>query len=160
MKRINREHIIGIICILLGAIVLVLTRTFPKGAASSMQLSGPGFFPNVLAIILLFIGFYQIFLGMKCKATENDYTVSQLVIDLKKPQATTVLILIGMLIFFVIFLKILGFFTTSFVFLYVVLWRFKTKWWKNMLISFIFLAIIYIVFVQIFTTRLPSGILI
>ena len=159
MKRINKEHIIGIFCILLGTIVLFLTRTFPKGAASNMQLTGPEFFPNVLSIILIIIGIYEIVYGFTLKSSEENLTAGQLWSEIQKPKSITIFIIIGMLIFFVIFLKKLGFFTTSFVFLFVILWRLKIVWWKNIITTMVFLAVIYLVFVKIFSTRLPSGIL-
>ena len=159
LKHINKEHIIGITAMLLGVLVLLLTRTFPKGAASSMQLTGPAFFPNLLAVILLLIGVYQIVLGFTIDLKDQEYTLHQFAEDLKKPQSITILIIIGMLVFFVLFIKILGFFTTSALFLLVVLRRFKLVWWKNVLITLTFLAIIYLIFIKIFTTSLPSGFL-
>lgn len=159
LKRINTEHIIGAVCIAIGIIVLLLTRTFPKGAASSMQLTGPAFFPNLLSIALLGLGLAEIIIGFKADNKNSAYGASRLWQDLKNPKAITILLIIGLLIFYIMFLNKLGFFSTSFIFLFVVLWRMKIVWWKNLLTSFVFLGIIYLIFVEIFTTRLPPGLL-
>ncbi len=160
MKKINREHYIGLLCILLGIVVLILTSHFPRGAASSMQLTGPAFFPNVLATILIAMGILQIITGFRQAAAQGSLSFKQLLMEFTRPDAVTVLIIIAMQAFFVAFMDVLGFFTSSFVFLFVILARFHITWWKNIVIILAFQLIIYVIFGQIFSIAMPTGLLI
>lgn len=159
LNKINQEHIIGIVCVVVGTVVILLAGTFPKGAASSMQLTGPAFFPNLLAIVLILLGVYQIIIGFANKGSYPGYSARKLVNEFKKPKSITVLVIIGMFIFFIMFLKMLGFFITSFLFLLVLQWQLRIIWWKNLVTSAVFLGIIYLIFVEVFTISLPPGIL-
>lgn len=159
MNLINKEHIIGTLCIILGTVVLILTKSFPKGAASNMQLTGPAFFPNLLSVILIIIGVYEIIIGFVSKETQPYYSFTQLWRNIRQPKSITILVIIGMLIFFLAFINLLGFYAISLIFLLVVLWRLNIVWWKNLISSFVFLGIIYLIFGKLFTITLPSGIL-
>ena len=63
----NQEHIIGVLCIAIGAVVLGLTKSFPGGTAAA-EISGPAFFPNTLSYILILMGIYEILHGMYGKS--------------------------------------------------------------------------------------------
>jgi len=159
LSRINQEHVIGAACVLVGAIVLCLTTTFPKGATSSMQLTGPAFFPNLLAIILLALGCYQIVNGFINKGEFAAFSGKDCFAAMKNRKVITIFVIIGAFIFYILFLKTLGFFITSLIFLLVLQWQLQIVWWKSILTAFAFLGIIYLIFVKIFTISLPSGVL-
>ena len=160
MKRITIDHVIAAVCLLLGTAVLILTQSFPQGAASTIRLPGPSFFPNLLAIILIIIGIYEAVAGYLSGRNAGENRPVNILTSLKDPKSVTIFIILAMLIFFIFFLKILGFFVTSFIFLFVILHRLGVTWWKDLITSLAFLLIVYIIFVEIFTTRFPSGILI
>ena len=160
MYKINKEHLIGAVCLIIGVTTLILTRSFPQGE-DNIQLTGPAFFPNVLAIILLFIGNYEIVVGfLKNKNKRKDEEHDKIALDLKNAKVTTVIVISLMIVFFIIFLDIIGFFTTSFIFLMVILLKFRIKWWKCLLTSAIFLGVVFLVFQKLFTISLPSGFLV
>ena len=162
MTKTKKEQVLGLFCLLLGIVILVLTKSFPAGAASGIQLTGPAFFPNVLAVILIIIGLYQIiFWKIQSKKYKEEKIEKEPIFDkIKKSINISVITIILMMIFLIVFLKILGFFTTVFIFLMVILLQFKIKPLKCLFTSIIFLVIIYIVFNKIFIISLPSGLLI
>lgn len=154
---LNQEHIIGILCVALGGIVLFLTRNFP-GGQGNVQISGPAFFPNVLAIILIFVGITEGLTGSLREMGEFA-SVGAIWRGMKKPEFLNILLLTGLFLFYIFFVEVLGFIITTFVFLCVVMWRLGVPLIRNILYSVIFLVIIMLIFGKLFTVSLPSGIL-
>ncbi len=158
-KRLNVEIVIGLLCIAPGILVLILTRSFPAGAASNMQLSGPAFFPNVLSIILIIMGLLQLGQGILRKTENAEGSVRNALKVLSRPASVTLIITILLIAFYIAAVERLGFFVTSYLFLFLLLWRLKVVWWKSLLTALIFLAVIYLIFAKVFMISLPAGIL-
>ena len=156
-NKFNQEHIIGIVCIVIGALVLYLTRHFPSGKGN-VGISGPAFFPNLLAILLLLLGAVQAITGTFSKS--GGYTtIHEIWTQMKKPEFLNLLLLAGLFLFFTFSVEILGFLITTTVFLLVVMWRLGVSLIRNVLYSAVFLVIIIVIFEKIFTVSLPSGVL-
>lgn len=156
-NKFNQEHIIGIVCILVGALVLYLTRHFPSGKGN-VGISGPAFFPNLLAILLLILGAVEAVTGTFSKT--GDYTTIQEIWTLmKKPEFLNLILLAALFLFFIFFVEILGFVITTTVFLLAVMWRLGVPLIRNALYSAVFLLVIIVIFDKIFTVSLPSGVL-
>jgi putative tricarboxylic transport membrane protein len=153
----NQEHIIGIICISIGTVVLSLTRSFP-GGTGAVNISGPAFFPNVLSIILIALGVLQILNGIFSKE-EGMASAATIWKSMKSKEFVNLLIMSALFIFFNFAVERLGFFTTSGIFLILVLWRLGLSWVKNLIDTAVFLVVIYLAFGVIFKVTLPSGIL-
>ncbi len=157
-KNFNQEHIIGIICIAIGTVVISLTRTFP-GGTDAINISGPAFFPIILSYILIGLGVMQIFTGIFSKE-EGFATAKDIWKGIKTKEFVNLLVMIALLIFFITMVEVLGFLSTSGVFLVIVLWRLGVPWLRNLIYTAVFLAIIHLVFRMIFSVTLPSGFLI
>lgn len=159
MKRTyNQEHIVGVLCIAIGALVLVLTKSFP-GGTDAASISGPAFFPNLLSIILIALGLYEVLNGVFGNQQEFA-SFRKIWLGMKSREFVNLLIISALMIGYIGTVEILGFYTMSAVFLFIVLWRLNVKLVKNLICTAIFLAVIYLVFSRIFTVSLPSGILV
>jgi len=156
--RINREHVIGIVCIGIGTLVMTLTRNFPTGQGY-VKLTGPAFFPNVLSIILILAGVAEVVNGIILRTSLSPVAVLGIGEQLKTPGTQTLLIIIALMVLYVLFMKPVGFFPTSFLFLFLLMWRLKVRWWKSALFSIVLLGVLYGVFVRLFYVNLPAGLL-
>lgn len=153
----NQEHIIGIICISIGTVVLSLTRSFP-GGTGAINISGPAFFPNILSFILIALGVLQILNGIFGKE-EGIATAAEIWKGMKSKEFVNLLIMSALFIFFILAVEFLGFITTSAIFLLAVNWRLGIRLVKNLMITAVFMLIIYLVFSMIFKVTLPTGII-
>jgi len=63
--RNPRDFYAGLLFVAFGLVALVIAQSYPVGTASRM---GPGYFPQVLGILLLALGALQTFIGMRGKA--------------------------------------------------------------------------------------------
>lgn len=157
-KQFNQEHIIGVVCLILGGVTLFLTSSFPQGQ-SNINITGPAFFPNVLAIIFLVCGVYEIILGFFQEKGRLDVNLHHLWLGLKSPQVLNVLLIILLLVFFIFFFERLGFILSTFVVLSILLYRLGVPLVKNLIYTVIFIAIILVIFGRLFSISLPSGVL-
>jgi hypothetical protein len=157
-KQLNQEHLIGVICLILGGITLFLTSSFPKGQ-SNINITGPAFFPNVLAIIFLLCGIYEIILGFFQEKGRIDVNLHHLWLGLKSPQVLNVILIIFLLVFFIAFFERLGFILSTFVVLFILLFRLGVPVGKNLIYTVTFIVIILVIFGRLFSISLPSGVL-
>lgn len=153
----NQEHIIGLFCVALGGLVLFLTRNFPAGQGN-VQISGPAFFPNVLSIVLIIVGVIEGLTG-SLKDEGEFASIGAIWRGMKKPEFINILMLVALFLFYIFFVELLGFIITTFIFLFIVMWRLGVPLIKNILYSVIFLVVIVLIFGKLFTVSLPSGIL-
>ena len=158
LMKINREHVIGAVCLAIGATVLILTRNFPSGQGY-VQLTGPAFFPNVLAFILLITGVIEIVVGVVQRATLPVLSFTVIGETLRDRQVQSVLIALGLMVLYVVFMKVIGFFTTSFIFLSGMMWRMGVKIVRNIIYTVVLLVVLYLVFARLFFVNLPQGLI-
>lgn len=157
--RINREHIVGFICIAIAIAVLCITPTFPKGQAG-VNLTGPAFFPEVLAIAYLVLGVIQILAGFKVQKQIEEGTPSDTQeAQKKKGRVWPTVEFIALLIAFIVLFEPLGFIISTIAFLFLLMLLLGVKWWKSLLYAIIYTAVIYLLFGKLFTIGLPAGIL-
>jgi hypothetical protein len=156
--RFNREHALGIICIVVASAVLSVTPGFPKGQ-EGVNLTGPAFFPNIMAYLFMFLGVYQVVVGFlpatqaRVRASNGTDAVEKKIVNKR-----TVLF-IALLAGFTALFEPLGFFPTTLVFLFLLMLLFGLGVQKSILFSVIFVAVIYSLFGVLFTIGLPAGIL-
>ena len=157
MKKINQEHLVGFFCIIIAIITLILSAKLPKGR-SNLNIPGPAFFPNLLGIGLLICGIYQIILGF-FKRDMPGINFKELINNIKNTQVINVFIIIGLLIFFILFYEIIGFIICLTLLLVVTMIRFKVKILSIIIATTIFIGIILLIFGVLFRVTLPAGIL-
>ena len=158
MKKLNQEHIIGVICLLIATIILFLTRSFPKGQ-ENINISGPAFFPNLLAIIFILCGIYEVGIGFFQQTGHIDMNMKHFLEGIRKPEVINVILIVILVVFFIFFFEKIGFILCTSVFLFVLMMRLGVPIGKNLLYTVTFIAIILIIFGRLFSISLPSGIL-
>lgn len=159
MKRINLEHIIGCFCIALSIVILIITRTFPSKTTGGSDLTGPSFYPNLLSFIFILCGVFQIITGYKSQKHQNPIRIIDVWVAIRKPGPINILFLIGLILFFILFMESLGFILCVYVISFVLMWRFGVSPVKNALSSALLVFLLVTIFGKIFTIYLPSGVL-
>ena len=159
MKRLNAEHIIGLIAIVLALTIFLISRSFPKATTGASDLTGPAFYPNVLALVFIFCGVLEIITGFRGSENEVSLNFSGLLDGLRNPGVLNILIIIALILFFIFFMEPLGFIVSAYIILFILLWRFGVHLARNLVYSAGFVAMIYLIFGKLFTIYLPSGIL-
>ncbi len=152
--KINREHAVGLVCLSLAAAVLLITPGFPEGQAG-VNLTGPAFFPNILAYLLILLGAAQLVAGFRKTraATRETKDASSRTAALR--MAKFFVLVAG----FVVLFDPLGFFPTTLAFLFLLMMLFGMTAGRSALFSALYTVVIYMLFGQLFTIGLPAGIL-
>ncbi|MCX7787980.1 MAG: tripartite tricarboxylate transporter TctB family protein [Spirochaetes bacterium] len=156
--RLNQEHIIGLVCLIVSATILSITPSFPKGKAN-IGLTGPAFFPDLLALVFVFCGGYQLWYGTVNATAYSSITLNTFRNLLKKKETRTAYLVILYMVGFILLFDVLGFLLTTFLFLTLFLFRLGVPKLQTLLYATFFTAIIYFLFGWLFTISLPSGIL-
>jgi putative tricarboxylic transport membrane protein len=159
LKRLNQEHIIGVACLFVSAMVLYLTSAFPKASTGASDLTGPSFYPNLLAILFILCGIYEIVNGFKEVEGRNSIGLASLLKGIRKPGFVNVFLIFLLTVFFIVFMNLLGFIICSYIFLFVLMWRFGVPFIRNIFYSIIYVLFLLFVFGKIFAIYLPSGVL-
>ncbi len=156
--KITREHVVGLICIAISIVVLCITPSFPAGQ-EGVNLTGPAFFPNVLAIAYIILGLLQLISAFRAQAKAGKGQESATKEPQQKRRIATTLEFIVLMIAYIIFFVPLGYLVSTILFLFLLMWLLGLKWWKGLLYSAIYTAVIYLIFGMLFTIGLPAGIL-
>lgn len=156
--RINREHIVGIVCLSVSAVTWVLAAGLPKGQ-SVIAVSGPALFPTALAAVLAICGVSELVLGTLKRDELPTVDVRSIVRKTSTGAPLSVALIVLLLVGFIVLFPILGFFLTCFLFLFLCMKLFGVSWKRNVLASVSFLVVLYLVFGVLFTISLPSGVL-
>lgn len=155
--KITREHFVGFSCIGLSIAVLCITPSFPKGQAS-VNITGPAFFPNVLAVAFIILGVAQIIAASraarKSSPSQNSSRDSQ-----RSRKIIMTVEFVALMLAFIAFFNTLGFVISTTCFLFLLMWLLGLKWWKSLLYAGIYTSVIYLLFGVLFTIGLPAGIL-
>lgn len=158
MRRLNKEHILGLSCLVIAGITYALSAQLPKGQ-SAAGVSGPGLFPIILATVLLLSGIAELVLGFVRSPSLPGLTFVGAVKQLKRPEVLNVFIIIGAWVLYELLFQLLGFVVTTLVFLYVVMVRLRVGPIRSIVYSVAYVVVIYLVFTILFSIRLPAGIL-
>lgn len=159
MKRINQDHIIGFACLFVSAMILFLTRAFPKASTGASDLTGPSFYPNLLAILFILCGIYEIVYGFKEVEGRNSIGLASILKGIRNPGFVNIFLMVLLTVFFIVFMNLLGFIICSYVFLFILMWRFGVPLIRNIFYSIIYVLFLLFVFGKIFAIYLPSGVL-
>jgi hypothetical protein len=156
--KINQEHLIGLVCIAVAGVILSITPSFPKGQAAA-GITGPAFFPNLLAFVYILCGIYQIWHGFARKEKYAAIGAGTLKEIAAHGQTRTAYLILGLVAAFIFLLDILGFIIMTLIFLFIFMKRLGVTTLKTVMYSFIFTLSIYFLFGWLFTISLPSGLL-
>lgn len=152
--KFNREHAVGLVCLAVAAAVLLITPGFPEGQAG-VNLTGPAFFPNIMAYLLILLGAAQILAGIRKARAGNGEPKDGASRAAALRMAGFFVLIAG----FVVLFNPLGFFPTTLVFLFLLMLLFGMPAAKSALFSALYTVVIYLLFGQLFTIGLPAGIL-
>jgi putative tricarboxylic transport membrane protein len=143
----------------MAGVIYVVSADFPDAATGGQQMTGPAFYPRVLAVVLVFCGIMQIISGFKMLRQEGGVESVDLKALLFSPGVINILTVCAMILFYIYALEDVGFFITTYTVLVLLMWRFKVPWIKNLLFSAVLVAVLYLVFGVVFTIVLPGGLL-
>ncbi len=150
--KIKVEHIIGFLAIFLGIITIILTLHFPKFNIGEEKVPGPSFFPNIIAVFLIFVGILEFFEAKH----STRYASLQ---GVNKRGAGNVLVVIVAIFLYIISLMPLGFIITTFLFSLIIMYLLGVGKIKSIVYSFIVLVILILIFEKLFRIPLPGGFL-
>ena len=156
MVKINRDHIVGLICIAIAGAVLAITPSFPAGQ-EGVNLTGPAFFPNVLAIIYILLGAAQLIVGFR--SSRGRVAADQTASAAARPSIRKFLEFVGLLGAFATLFLPLGFIVATLLFLFLLMLLLGVKPLKSILFSLVYTGVIFLLFGKLFTIGLPVGIL-
>jgi putative tricarboxylic transport membrane protein len=159
LKKLNQDHIIGAVCIILAVVILVTTRSFPKATTGASDLTGPSFYPNLLAYLFIICGLYEIIGGFRKQEGRKPFDLTHFWDSIRKPGPLNILLTIALILFFIFLMEALGFMVCSYIILFILMWRFGVPLFRNIVYSAIFVLLLNVIFAKIFTIYLPSGIL-
>ena len=150
MKRYNL--IFSIILIVIVVLIYQWSINFPENTPGSGL--GPGFFPRILIIMMLFISIYLIATSIIKKKKEKSVSVGFNVNKLKKP-----ILIVCLTILYTITLNYLGFLLDTIIYLIITSILFGNKYLQSLLFSIIFTFLVYLIFKKMLRVPLPPGIL-
>ena len=159
MKKLNQDHIIGLVCIIISIVIISVTRSFPKATTGFSDLSGPSFYPNLLALLFTFCGLYEITSGFRKREGREPLDLPYFWNSIRKPGPLNILITIALILCFILFMENLGFIVCSYLILFILMWRFGVPLLRNIVYSAILVFLLNAIFGKLFTIYLPSGIL-
>ncbi len=151
--RLKRDQITGIILILVGVVVFLLTTTFSIPITAAYP--GPRMLPSIAAFGLVACGIGIFIESILSKKEEKEYVVEAGWIRIGKSIFIMAVYIGGM--------SAVGYLIATPIVLYVITTMFakgsSTTFTERMLFSIIVTFIIYVVYVYAFGLMLPSGIL-
>jgi len=156
--RLNQEHVIGLVCLAVSATILSITPSFPKGKAN-VGLTGPAFFPDLLAFIFIICGIYQLWSGTLKATAYSPITLGTFKNLFQKKETRTAYLITLYMVGFILLFDTLGFLLTTYLFLVLFLLRLGVPRLQTFLYAAFFTAVIFFLFGWLFTISLPSGIL-
>jgi len=151
MKKLSKDRLLGIICLLLTAFIVWQTRQIPI-RAEQFATVGPRTFPMIAAVLFAICGIY--FIIKKPEGPDKVY--------MTKKEFGRALIMWGA---YLLYLALLYFFGMKIaapiaVFVMALLFgRGKIKWWQALLYGLIFGVCFYLLYVYAFKVRVPRGII-
>ncbi len=142
------DRISGGVVICLATAILWQARSLPLGKISA---PGPGFFPTVIAMVLLVLALLLILTG----AGKKEKTIFT-----DKRAAGRVLLVFLFLVAYILLLEYLGFAVTSFLFMAALFITVtQRKWYSALLWSFAATGFAYVLFEILLKSNLPKGVL-
>jgi putative tricarboxylic transport membrane protein len=158
MTRLNREHLLGLSCLVVSGVTLTLSAQLPKGQ-SAAGVSGPALFPVILALVLLGSGIAEIVIGFAKSAAYPALSPASAWKQLKRPEVVNVFLIITFWILYELLFQPLGFIVTTLLFLFAVMLRLGVRPIQAVVYSVMYVVVIYLMFTVLFSIPLPAGVL-
>lgn len=137
---------------LLGVATIIRSVSYPAGQDG---IPGPGFFPIIIAVLMLLASASLVFTSLRTKP-EADVALKLLTADNKRAYLT-----MGIMVVYVIVMPLLGFCVTSFLLLFgLIKWLSTYKPLICALVSALVVGLIYVVFGVVLGVSLSFGLLI
>lgn len=157
MKK--KDLISSIVFLILAGMLFIYSGTYPQKASGSVVLN-PGFYPQMLSIILAMLSII-LFVSTLKKGKSDDQEEG---IWTTKKSIVLFVITLGTLLLFPLIMNFLGFATSVFIFLFIVITALttdaKTKLLPILAVAIGLTAIMYFVFKVFLRIPFPAGILI
>jgi len=159
MKKYT-ELIFPVVIIFLSGTLIYFSEKMEVIRLIRGQALGPRFFPRVVSCVLIILCIFLLISNIR-KISAGQKTKRDNGIDVPREYNNVILYSI-LLIFYVASIPYLGFFLSSFLYLLTIIWFFSKKNIKtlflSLIISLIFIGIIFLSFVKILGRILPRGI--
>jgi hypothetical protein len=149
MKKWN--NVIAVIVALLGVAVIALSSKFPIELGEGDP--GAGFWPTVLGAILIFLAVLLFITNIVRGKTEKEKTFA-----LTLPGNKLVYVFMGLTVGFCVVMYFLGLLVAALLFIPVAMYLLGARGKMIFIIDIVFVALLYLVFVQLLHTPLPEPI--
>lgn len=143
---------IRIFWLVVGLLISILSTSYPIG---SLTRPGPGLFPFILGLLLIFLSLILLLLGEAKKATLANQKAPPLFGEWKRLGYTVLILLLA-----TFFFETIGYLFTLFFLLFVLMLGGRSQSWKTILLIALLSTIgVYLVFVFFLNQQLPRGFL-
>lgn len=142
-----------------GIFMVLYSKTFPKVRSGGDVMTGPGFFPTIIGMLLLIFGFYVLILGLirKGKLKEKIKRDSNMITFLKSKEFLYFLLFIIFTAAYPTVTIYFGFFIGAFLFCFILMKVLQAKWISAIVSSIVLIATVYIIFEMVAHIPLPIG---
>jgi hypothetical protein len=147
----------GIILFTVGIFMLLYSRTFPKVHSGGDIMTGPGFFPTVIGIILILFGIYTTIVAFLSRGKIQDMIKTDGLSFLKSREFQNFLIIICFAALYPTIIDYLGFFIGTFLFCFLLMKRLQAKLSNAIVSSVILVFLTWIIFRKIAFISFPTG---
>jgi len=148
----SEEITIGGIGIAIAAYVLYTVSSYPQVKGNDV---GVGFFPKMLAILLIILCACMIFHAVRGTSPHKDVQVNLITPGTKR--AAVALLICAL---YCIFFKLLGFVIDTALFMFSMMFLLKSRNWMQMTLVSLGVSIgVYVLFGYVLNTNLPAGLL-
>lgn len=158
-KQTMGTVVFSIVLSIVGIFMIFNSKTFPKVHSGAGVMTGPGFFPTIIGILMIILGIYSIItnflLGknLEKELKQNSYSF------FKSHEFFNFLIFIIFIAIYPILISFLGFLIGSFLFCFILMKRLQARWIDAILYSTILVIFTWIVFGKIAFISFPKGII-
>ena len=141
------DRISGLVVFLLAFAVFWQGRGLSIG---SLHAPGPGFFPALIAAVLVILSLFLMIGGGKKEGEEDDVS---------GPAIIRMLVLFAALVAYFLFLEYLGFVIVSFLLMFFLFsWVGRQRWYVAFLSAVICIGLAYLLFEILLKSNLPRGV--
>ncbi len=141
------DRISGLVVFLLAFVIFWQGRGLSIG---SLHAPGPGFFPALIAAVLVILSLFLMIGGGKKEGAEDAVS---------GPAIVRMLVLFAALVTYFLFLEYLGFVIVSFLLMFFLfLWVGRQRWYVAFLSAVICIGLAYLLFEILLKSNLPRGV--
>lgn len=141
------DRISGLVVFLLAFVIFWQGRGLSIG---SLHAPGPGFFPALIAAVLVILSLFLMIGGGKKEGEEDAVS---------GPAIIRMLVLFAALVAYFLFLEYLGFVIVSFLLmLFLFLWVGRQRWYVAFLSAVVCIGLAYLLFEILLKSSLPRGV--